>query len=114
MMPAVLASGIAYSDFWLMTLREIRDCFKHVTEKEKTLLERREKHELICAATTAYYAGYYSRVRDFPDNLEMAFPKLFGLTENGRVPIEDWRLGKEKMMAMMIRHNSKCEKKGGG
>lgn len=83
-------------------------------EKEKALLERREKHELICAATTAYYAGYFGRVKNFPSTLERAFPVLFGLTSEGHIPVENWQAGLERMKNIAAQHNAAWKKKGGG
>jgi hypothetical protein len=113
MMPAALGYGISYSDFWGMTLREIRDFLKFSADKEKTLIERREKNDLICAATTAYYAGYFGRVKNFPSSLEKAFPKLFGLTEDGLIPAENWQAGLEQMKRIAAQHNAAFKKKGG-
>lgn len=110
-MPSVLSYGVSYSDFWHMTLREITDFLKFSAEKEKKLLERKEKHELVCAATTAYYAGYFNRTKSFPTSLESAFPKLFGLTEQGAIPVENWQAGLAQMHAIAAQHNAEWDRK---
>jgi hypothetical protein len=113
MMPAALSYGIGYSEFWNMTYREIKDFLDFSVKKGKAFLERKEKHSLMCAATTAYYSGYYSRVRNFPSSLEKAFPKLFGLTDDGCIPVENWQAGLEQMHRIAAQHNAAWKKKGG-
>ena len=113
MMPAALSYGVGYSEFWNMTFREIKDFLDFSVKKEKAFLERKEKHSLMCAATTAYYSGYYSRVRNFPSSLERAFPKLFGLTDDGCIPVENWQAGLEQMHRIAAQHNAAWKKKGG-
>lgn len=113
MMPVALSYGIGYSDFWGMTLREIKEFLEYCTKKEKVLLDRKEKHELTCAVATAYYSGYFGRVRNFPSSLERAFPKLFGLTEDGCIPAENWQAGLEQMHRIAAQHNAAWKKKGG-
>lgn len=119
-MPAILNNGISYSDFWQMTIREIRDFSEFIIKKEKCqrecekiLVERQEKHDLFCAAMSAYYSALYGRIQPnyFPNTIAQAFPKLFGLDENGQIPAENWQAGKERMLAILERHNSAIDRK---
>lgn len=109
-MPAVLSYGVSYSDFWQMTLREIRDCIKYATEKEKALLERKEKHGFMCAAFSAFFSGYYSRVSTFPSSLSEAFPSLFSLSEEENKTDDGADPGERAFLMWAMMHNSRVER----
>ena len=106
MLPLALSYGISYHDYWEMTIREISGYIKQQSQKEKALLERREKHELICAAYTAYHAGYFSRVRTFPSTLSEAFPNLFEEPEAE----QSADAGERAFLAWAALHNARLRK----
>lgn len=86
MLPAALYAGISYSDFWQMTLGEIKTFFKYAYKMER---EKSDNEQRI-AAFTAYYSGVYSQYKP-PRTLTRAFPSLFGRTSDGNIKAENWR-----------------------
>lgn len=62
--------------------------------------ERREREAAMqTAAFSAYHAAYFSRVKAsaFPRSVIKAFPTLFGRSESGNIPAENWRESKRAM-----------------
>ena len=114
MLPAAVVAGVSYNDFWNMTVRELYAVIKAHTDREKALIERKEKHELICAAYSAYHAGLFSKIngKDFPRSLSEAFPNLFGGSERMRgIPVENWQEGKAEMMKIMNANNARFKRR---
>ncbi|MCM1335309.1 MAG: hypothetical protein NC237_09685 [Eubacterium sp.] len=76
--------------------------------------ERRESETMIrAAAFSAYHAAYLSRVKAsaFPRSVVKAFPTLFGRSESGNIPVENWRESKRAMARFAQAYRGKF---GGG
>ena len=86
-----------------MTIGELIAVVSFDNEREKALLERKEKYIETLSAANAYNTAVLCRTRDTPGSFREAFPTLCGLNEDGA--IDDWRILKQRMKEMTETHN---------
>lgn len=98
-MPVVLSAGVSFSDYRNMTLGEIKNVVEYNSKKNKSEAEyeaekwRALRREL---AAFSYNIAVLSRSK-LPDSVQAAFPKLFGRTEDGGIPADNWQACKAEM-----------------
>lgn len=88
-----------------MTLNEVSSVIKAYQEQENA----RQKNETLNFANSAYVCAYLCRVKRFP-NIEEVFPALFGRTESGGIPADDWKRAKAEMEKIRLAHNALIKK----
>lgn len=87
-----------------MTVGELIAVVSFANEREKALIERKEKYIETLSAANAYNTAVLCRARDIPSSFKEAFPTLFGLNEDGA--IDDWRVLKQRMNEIARAHNA--------
>jgi hypothetical protein len=92
-MPMIIDFGVSYSEFWTMTIGEIRKIKEYADKKETERIDAETK----ITACNAYWTACLSRAKRFPESVVKAFPEIFGRTRSGGVSVQNWREGKAEM-----------------
>lgn len=87
-----------------MTVGELIAVVSFSNEREKALIERKEKYIEMLSAANAYNTAVLCRVSDIPGSFKEAFPTLFGLNEDGA--IDDWRILEKRLDEIARVHNA--------
>jgi hypothetical protein len=108
-MPVLLTNGVSYSDFWRLTYGEMTVIAKRLAENH----EKEEKKRMQNIACVSFFTAKLIRAEgSLPDSPAGVFPGLFGLTNDGKIPVENWEAGKERMKMLAEKINSSLKKKG--
>lgn len=102
-MPFAIMAGVSYSDYWKMTIGEIKRVVMRYSERSSTEAETKLK----LAAFTAYNTACCVRTRTLPSSIEHTFPTLFGRTAEGGIKAENWQEGKQAMERIAQMYNSR-------
>lgn len=109
-MPILLTKGISYSDFCQLTYGEMNTIAKKLMEEH----EREEKSRMQNIACVSFFTAKFVRMEgQLPSTPAEIFPSLFGFTHDGKIPVENWQAGKERMKMLAAQMNARFERKGG-
>lgn len=102
-MPVAIMAGVSYSDYWKMTIGEIRRVVQRYSEYVSAETDMKSK----LAAFIAYNTACCVRTRALPSSIEQTFPALFGRTAEGGIKVENWQEGKRAMERIVQMYNSR-------
>ena len=96
-------AGVGYSDYWKMTIGEMRRVAKHYSD----YMNAKTEMQLKLSAFVAYNTARCSRAKSLPSSIEHTFPTLFGRTAEGGIKAENWQEGKQAMERIAQMYNSR-------